>query len=88
MGRERLKAAHQKAVQEWKNCYLMQEFCNIWKVDRQEMYCMCQGNFEDWYKDFIAYLRAEMRYRIETGKYRPIDIHDVWGGSIWKENYI
>lgn len=92
MGRERIKNAimQQRRMLRWKNEYLLKEFCTTWKVDPQEALTYCENidNFEEWYSDFIKYLRDEMRNRIETGQYRPIDFKDVWGGCKWEAKYI
>ena len=92
MGRERIKNAiiQQRHMLRWKNEYLLKEFCDTWKVDPQEALTYCEhiDNFEEWYSDFIKYLRDEMRNRIETGQYRPIDFKDVWGGCRWEAKYI
>jgi hypothetical protein len=88
MGRERIRANHQIALQKWKDNYLLNDFCRIWKVSPEDMYYISQGHFEEWYSDFIKYMRDEMRNRMKTGKARKIDINDVWGGSRWVETII
>ncbi len=92
MGREHIRneMMKRKRMALWKNEYLLNEFCTTWKVDPQDILSYCEGIelFEEWYKDFIKYLRDEFRNRIETGQYRPIDFKDVWGGGTWEWNYI
>ncbi len=74
----------------WKNEYLLNEFCTTWKADPQDILTYCEGIdfFEEWYKDFIKYLRDETQYRMDTGMYRPIDFKDVWGGGKWEAKCI
>ena len=74
----------------WKNKYLLNEFCTTWKADPQDILSYCEGIelFEEWYKDFIKYLRDETQYRMDTGMYRPIDFKDVWGGGKWEAKCI
>lgn len=74
----------------WKNKYLLNEFCTTWKVDPQDILSYCEGIelFEEWYKDFIKYVRDETQYRMDTGMYRPIDFKDVWGGGKWEAKCI
>lgn len=78
----------EKCIQDEKDIYLLKEFCKIWKVNPEDMMAICEGHFEEWYKDFLLYMRNEMHNRIATGKYRKIDINDVWGGSKWTEQYV
>ena len=65
----------------------MVTFCHKYKVDVQDMVRMCEGHFDDWQISYEAYVRFEMRRRIETGLIRTIDMEDVWGGSHWADEY-
>ena len=66
-----------------RNKLKMIRFCQTHKISYEDMYRICEGDFETWYIAYEAYIRFEMRHRIETGDVRPIDIEDVWGGSQW-----
>ena len=92
MGKEqiRLKNIEYRNMLRWKNEYLLNEFCNTWKANPQDILSYCEGidNFEEWYADFIKYVRDETQYRMDTGMYRPIDFKDVWGGGRWIAKYI
>lgn len=86
--RDRVKKYRRMTL--WKNKYLLNEFCTTWKVDPQDILSYCEGIelFEEWYKDFIKYVRDETQYRMDTGMYRPIDFKDVWGGGKWEAKCI
>lgn len=86
--RDRVRKYRRMAL--WKNKYLLNEFCTTWKADPQDILSYCEGIelFEEWYKDFIKYLRDETQYRMDTGMYRPIDFKDVWGGGKWEAKCI